>query len=55
MRKLTDERIIKYKELGILKIFESINEYKADEVKEIWFLELGEVRNIWLYISSDWK
>ena len=34
MRKLTDERIIKYKELGVLKIFESINEYKADEVKE---------------------
>lgn len=25
MRKLTDERIIKYKKLGVLKIFESIN------------------------------
>ena len=34
MRKLTDERIIKYKELGVLKIFESINEYKANEIKE---------------------
>ena len=34
MRKLTDERIIKYKELGVLKIFESINENKAEEVKE---------------------
>ena len=34
MRKLTDERIIKYKELGVLKIFESINEHKSDEVKE---------------------
>ena len=34
MRKLTDERIIKYKELGVLEIFESINEDKAEEVKE---------------------
>ena len=34
MRKLTDERVIKYKELGVVKIFESINEDKADEIKE---------------------
>ena len=34
MRKLIDERVIKYKELGVVKIFESINEDKADEIKE---------------------
>lgn len=34
MRKLINEANIKYKELGVLKIFESINEYKEDKIKE---------------------
>ena len=38
MRKLTDEANIKYKELGVLKIFENINEYKEDKIKENIFL-----------------
>ena len=38
MRKLTNEANIKYKELGVLKIFESINEYKDDKIKENIFL-----------------
>ena len=38
MRKLTNEANIKYKELGVLKIFENINEHKPDEIKENIFL-----------------
>lgn len=38
MRKLTNEANIKYKELGVLKIFESIKEYKDDKIKENIFL-----------------
>lgn len=30
MRKLTDERVIKYKELGIVKIVENTNKDKAN-------------------------
>lgn len=38
MRKLTNEANIKYKELGVLKIFENINEYKEEKTKENIFL-----------------
>lgn len=38
MRKLTNEANIKYKELGVLKIFEHIDEYKEDKITENIFL-----------------
>ena len=48
MRKLTDERIIKYKDLGVLKIFENFNEDKADEVRENIILGIRRSRKYFI-------
>ena len=51
MRKLTDERIIKYKELGVLKIVEDIE----DKLKENIFTYslIAALVNIGVYIFSE--